>query len=269
MLRRVEACDAPEMWPPLPRERQTDGRPRVSREDMDQPWEDGEVEFKIHVRSDEDLSPACAHAEGSAQRTRSSSHERRGPGGLESPPPSAGSGAGGETQKRGGTRGSRGSGPRPPEGSDKGGSGEGTCTEKPSAGVSGRGLAAHDEGLGCPGDSGTWGALEWRLWLPQTPPHQAAGARHRASQGRPPFTPSPRPKEEPVTLRPVSGSVERHRCAGRLWADALRVSASSPPTRGPAPRPHGHPPQASAGAQSTLLLEMPAGAGRPRLPTDG
>ncbi|CAI9171507.1 unnamed protein product [Rangifer tarandus platyrhynchus] len=103
------------------------------------------------------------------------------------------------------------------------------CTEKPSAGVSGRGLAARDEGLGCPGDSGTWGALEWRLWLPQTPPHQAAGARHQASQGRPPFlTPSPHPKEEPVTLRPVSGSMGRHRCAGPLWADALRVSTVLP-----------------------------------------
>lgn len=60
MLRRAEACDAPEMWPPLPGERRTDGRPRMSREDVGQPWEDGEVEFKVQVWSDEDLSPTCA-----------------------------------------------------------------------------------------------------------------------------------------------------------------------------------------------------------------
>ena len=167
-------------------------------------------------------------------------------------------GAGGETQRHGGTRGSCGSGPRPPEGSDKGGSREGTCTEKPSARVSGRGLAARDEGLGCPGDSGMWGALECRLWLPQTPPHQAAGARHRAFQGWPPFLAPSRRKEEPVTLRPVCGSVERHRCAGRLWADALRVSTvlpSHPGASARTPRPpsaswHGcsaHPPAGDAG----------------------
>ena len=32
----------------------------MSREDVDQLWEDGEVEFKVQVWSDEDLSPACA-----------------------------------------------------------------------------------------------------------------------------------------------------------------------------------------------------------------
>nr|CAI9706034.1 unnamed protein product [Rangifer tarandus platyrhynchus] len=35
------------MWPRLPRERRMDGRPWMSREDTDQPWEDGEVEFKV------------------------------------------------------------------------------------------------------------------------------------------------------------------------------------------------------------------------------
>ena len=83
-------------------------------------------------------------------------------------------------------------------------------------------------------------------------------------RGGPPFlTRSPRLRGEPVTLRPVSRSVERHRCAGRLRADALRVSTGPPlPPGASAQTPR--PPSSSrrGGAQPTFLLEMRAGPER-------
>ena len=117
------------------------------------------VGFKIQVWDDEGLSPVF-RPWGEARRghgARSMSaggpgvwsplHRQWGCGGLR-----------GDPETRRDPDPAVGQAHAPQTGLIRGCSGERTCTERPSAAVSGRGLAARDEGLRCPGDSGTWGA---------------------------------------------------------------------------------------------------------------